>query len=113
MEFSQLKNGKKTYTTRFFKTGYYLLQKKPTIQSNAKKSSVRKLQQKVTVKKNGKEKIIEVNREIIGTLLALSGKHDKLINFETTSQYCLCPGPLSLAQPDGTRRETMKSSKKL
>ena len=67
----------------------------------------------MTVKKNGKEKIIEVNREIIGTLLALSGKHDKLINFETTSQYCLGPGPLSLAQPDGTRRETMKSSKKL
>ena len=34
---------------------------------------------KVTVRKNGKEKIIEVNREIIGTLLALSAKHEKPI----------------------------------
>ena len=59
----------------------------------------------MTVKKNGKEKIIEVNREIIGTLLALSGKHDKLINFETALQYCLCPVPLSLAHPDSTRRK--------
>ena len=65
---------------------------------------------KVTVKKNGKEKIIEANREIIGTLLALSAKHDKLINFGTTLQYFLCPVPLSLAHPDDTRRKTAKSA---
>ena len=65
---------------------------------------------KMTVKKNGKEKIIEAKREIIETLLALSAKHDKLINFETALQYSLCPVPLSLAHPDGTRRNTTKSS---
>ena len=65
---------------------------------------------KVTVKKNGKEKIIEANREIIGTLLALSAKHDKLIIFETALQYSLCRVPLSLAHPDGTRRKTTKSA---
>ena len=45
----------------------------------------------MTVKKNGKEKIIEANRETIRTLLALSAKHDKLINFETALQNFLCP----------------------
>ena len=64
----------------------------------------------MTVKKNGKEKIIEANRETIRTLLALSAKHDKLINFETALQNFLCPVPLSLAHPDGTRRKTMKSA---
>ena len=65
----------------------------------------------MTVKKNGKEKIIEANQEITETLLALSAKHDKLINFETTLQYFLCPGPLSLAHPDGTLKCINESSK--
>ena len=64
----------------------------------------------MTVKKNEKEKIIEANREIIGTLLALSAKHDKLINFETALQYSLSLVPLSLALPDGKRRKTTKSA---
>ena len=37
----------------------------------------------------GKKKIIEANQEIIGTLMALSAKHDKLINFEVALQYSL------------------------
>ena len=64
----------------------------------------------MTVKQNEKEVIIEVNREIIGTLLALSAKHEKLIDFKTALQYPLCPVPLSLAHPDGTRRKTAKST---
>ena len=65
---------------------------------------------KVTVKKNGKEKIIEANQEIIGTLLALSAKQYKLINFETALQYSLCPVTLSLAHPNGTRHKKTKSA---
>ena len=65
---------------------------------------------KVTLKKNGKEKIIVANRKIIGTMLALSAKHYRLINFKTALQYFLCPVPLSLAHPDGTRRKTTKSA---
>ena len=41
---------------------------------------------KVTLKKNGKEKIIVANRKIIGTMLALSAKHYRLINFKTALQ---------------------------
>ena len=62
------------------------------------------------VRKNGKEKIIEVNQEIIRTLLVLSAKRDKLINFETALQYSLCPVPLALAHLKGTRRKTTKNA---
>ena len=65
---------------------------------------------KVSIQQNGKEVIVEVNREIIGTLLALSAKHEKLIDFQTALQYPLCPIPLSLVHPDGNRRKTTKST---
>ena len=65
---------------------------------------------KVSIQQNGEEVIVEVNREIIGTLLALSAKHEKLIDFKTALKYPLCPIPLSLAHPDGTRRKTTKST---
>ena len=65
---------------------------------------------KVTVKKNGKEKIIEAKGEITGTLLALSAKHGKLIDFETALQYFLCPVPLSHAHPDSTRCKMTKNA---
>ena len=41
-------------------------------------------------------------------MLALSAKHEKLINFEIALQYPLCPVPISLANPDGSRRKTTK-----
>ena len=41
-------------------------------------------------------------------MLALSAKHEKLINFEIAPQYPLCPVPISLANPDGSRRKTTK-----
>ena len=65
---------------------------------------------KLTVKKNGKEKIIEAKGEITGTLLALSAKHGKLIDFETALQYFLCPVPLSHAHPDSTRCKMTKNA---
>ena len=42
--------------------------------------------------------------------MALSAKHDKLINVKTALQYSLCPVPLSLAYPDDTRRKMTKSA---
>ena len=42
--------------------------------------------------------------------MALSAKHDKLIDFETALQYFLYPVPLSLAHPDSTRRKMTKSA---
>ena len=62
-----------------------------------------------TVKKEGKLTSVEVNRNVIGTLLALSAKSEKLIDFETALSYPLCSVPLSLLSPDGCRRATQKS----
>ena len=67
-------------------------------------------ERKVTLKHKGNEKTIEVNRDVLTKLLALSAKHNKVIDFEAALTYPLSPVPLSLSHPDGTRRKTMKSS---
>ena len=54
-------------------------------------------------------KTVEVNRDILGTLLALTAKIEKVINFENALENPLCSVPLSLACPDGTPRKTAKS----
>lgn len=65
---------------------------------------------KVMVEKRKRKNAIEVNRNILATLLALSAKHSKPIDFEVALRYPLCSVPLSLAHPDGTRRKTTKNS---
>ena len=64
---------------------------------------------KVVVKKSSKEKSIESNRNILGTLLAISARNERAINFKIALCYPLCPVPLSLANPDGSRKATKKS----
>ena len=63
----------------------------------------------VVVKKDGKLKSIEVNRNIIGNLLALSAKTGQLIDFNKALEFPLCPIDLNLSNPDGSRRSTQKS----
>ena len=63
----------------------------------------------VNLKKEGKLMSVEVSRNVIGTLLALSAKSEKLIDFETALSYPLCSVPLSLSSPDGCCRATQKS----
>ena len=63
----------------------------------------------VTVSRNGKTSIVEVNRNIIGKLLAISAKRSKAVDFEVSLCYPLTSTPLSLSNPDGTRRVTQKS----
>ena len=65
---------------------------------------------KVILKQKGNEKTIEVNRDVLAKLLALSTKHNKVIDFEVALTYPLSPVPISLSHPDGTRRKTTKSS---
>ena len=65
---------------------------------------------KVIVKQKEKEQAIEVNRQILAKLLALSAKHNQPIDFEYALTFPLTPIPLSLAHPDGTRRTTPKSA---
>ena len=58
------------------------------------------------VKKDGKLKLIEVNRNIIGNLLALSAKTGQLIDFNKALEFPLYP--IDLSNPDGSRRSTQK-----
>ncbi|KAG1650522.1 hypothetical protein GQR58_027928 [Nymphon striatum] len=64
---------------------------------------------KIVIKKSSKEKSIESNRNILGTLLAISARNERAVNFKTALCYPLCPVPLSLANPDGSRKATAKS----
>ena len=67
------------------------------------------LAQKVTVTVKNVQKEIEINRNILGTLLAQSIKYSKVIDFKKALQYPLTPLPLSIANADGSRRMTYKS----
>ena len=64
---------------------------------------------KVKVEKNGKTKILEVNRNFLSFLLALSAKYGENIDFQKALKYPLCAVPLSLSDADGSRSSTMKS----
>ena len=61
-----------------------------------------------TLKKN-KDKVVSANRNIISKLLSLSAKFHKPIDFQKALTYPLHPFPLSMAFPDGSKRETQKS----
>ena len=63
----------------------------------------------VVVKKAGKLKSIEVNRNIIGNLLALSAKTGQLIDFNKALEFSLCHVDFNLSNPNGSRRSTQKS----
>ena len=65
---------------------------------------------RVTAKSSTQAKCIEANRNILGTLLAISGKNERVVDFDVALHYPLCPVPLSLANPDGSRRTTKKSN---
>ena len=66
----------------------------------------------VTIKKNNKVKVIEVNRNIINSLLSFTNKSGKSINFEAALKYPLSPVPLSIANADGRKRKTNKAKLK-
>ena len=56
----------------------------------------------VVVKSENKKLVVEVNRNILGKLLAFSTKTGRQIDFERALTYPLSPMPLSLANPDGS-----------
>ena len=56
-----------------------------------------------------KEQVVEVDRDILGKLLAHSAKAQRATDFKKALTYPLCPIPLCFAHPDGTRRTTAKS----
>ena len=63
----------------------------------------------VQIKQNTRTKAVEIDRNIVGTLLAYCAKNEKVTDFEKALEYPLCSVPLSLANPDGSCRATTKS----
>ena len=62
----------------------------------------------IAIKKDKKDKLVYANRDI-SKLLSLSAKFDKPVDFQKASTHSLYPFPLSMAFPDGSKRETKKS----
>ena len=60
------------------------------------------------VKKDGKFKLIEVHRNVIGNLLALSAKTGQSIDFNKALEFPLCPIDLNLSNPDGSKKKYAK-----
>ena len=63
----------------------------------------------ITIKRDKKVKLVYANRDIISKLLSLSAKFEKPVDFQKASTHPLYPFPLSMAFPDGSKRETQKS----
>ena len=53
--------------------------------------------------------MVYANRDSISKLLSLSAKFEKPVDFKKASTHPLYPFPLSMAFPDGSKRETQKS----
>ena len=70
---------------------------------------IQRFKQESIIKKDSKAKTIEVNRSILGSLIAVSTRTGQVIDFKKALTYPLSSVPLSLANPDGTRRSTAKS----
>ena len=70
--------------------------------------SFKDMSKTLVVKKNKKEMTVAVNRDILGFLVKLPLSSGQAVDFEKALQYPLSPIPLSLATPDGERRETVK-----
>ena len=61
------------------------------------------------IKRGDKTSTVSVNRDIIGSLLSFSTKHEKLINWASALTYPLSPVPLSIYSADRFRRKVNKS----
>ena len=62
----------------------------------------------ILVTKGNTAKSVDVNRNILGALLTFSVKNEKAIDIEKALEFPLSPIPLSIANADGSRRQTAK-----
>ena len=53
--------------------------------------------------------ILQVNRNIMPKILSWSVKAGKAVDFKDALRYLLCPVPLSIAFPDGSKQSAAKS----
>ena len=63
----------------------------------------------ISIKKDNQPLSLQVNRNIIGALLAYPAKSGKVIDLEKALMYSLLPIPLSISNGNGTRCVTSKS----
>jgi len=63
----------------------------------------------IRITKDAKVKTVEANRNILGKLISLSAKYEKPIDLDIAMSYPLYHVPLSLANPDGSKKSTQKS----
>ena len=71
--------------------------------------SFKSSENKITLKKDNKVRELDTNRNIIGKLLSLSIKANRLINLEEAFKYPLYTVPLCLAHRDGSMKKPWKS----
>eukprot|EP00795_Rhopilema_esculentum_P010166 gene10166-biopygen12783 len=64
---------------------------------------------KTRLKIKGKEKVLTFQRDILGTLVAYSNKHEAGVDLETTLSFPLAPVSMPLSTADGAIRKTVKS----
>ena len=79
----------------------------PIVRANIKGFQQNKV--KLQLKQHKSWKTLEINRDILGKILAISSKSGKVIDFEKALTYPLSPIPLSLCNGDGSMRKTNKS----
>ena len=70
--------------------------------------SLKNTARSVTVQKNNKQRIVQVNRDILSWLIHLSAGRRLVANYEMAMEYPLSPMPLSIATTEGGRRQTAK-----
>ena len=63
-------------------------------------------------KKDGSAKVAEVNTNILGALNSYSLKTRKPFDFKHSLLYSLSPVPLTICNPNGSRRHTAKTKLK-
>ena len=63
----------------------------------------------VVIKRNNTTKSINVDRNILGALVSYSIQSEKAVDREKALEFPLSPVPLSIANADGSRRQTSKS----
>ena len=67
-------------------------------------------EKKVKVKAKSKTKDVEVQRDILGHLVAMPTTKRAAVDIDKAPEYPLASVPLSLATSDGSRRKTCKST---
>ena len=81
-----------------------------TIHKNKAMKMFSQLLGKKSIKsKDGKTKVVEVNRNILGALNSYSLKTGRAVDYKKALTFPLSPIPLSISNPDGSRRSTTKS----